>query len=132
MQHRVSYRVYYEDTDCLGVVYHANYFKFAERGRTEMLAAHGRSVEEWNRDGVLVVVHAIKAKFRKPALLGDTVDVVTTFRLDSRFRGTFVQRIERAGDLLLTADVEVVCVDRDQQLLEFPADLAALGAAPSP
>lgn len=126
MQHRVSYRIYYEDTDCLGVVYYANYFKFAERGRTEMLAAHGRGVADWNRDGVLIVVHSVKAKFRKPAALGDTIDVVSTFTVDSRFRGTFHQRIERDGELLVTADVEVVCVSHDQQLIELPKDLAAL------
>jgi acyl-CoA thioester hydrolase len=57
VQHRVSFKVYYEDTDSLGVVYYANYFKFMERGRSEFLGAYGRSVAEWNADGVLLVVH---------------------------------------------------------------------------
>lgn len=124
--HTVSYKVYYEDTDCLGVVYYANYFKFMERGRTEFLAAHGKSVADWNRDGVIIVVHSAKAKFRKAAVLGDTLDVVSSFRIDSRFRGVFLQRIERDGELVADGEVEVVCVDRDQQLTEFPADLVAL------
>lgn len=126
MGHTVSYRVYYEDTDCLGVVYYANYLKFMERGRTEFLDHHGRSVADWNRDGVLIVVHAVDAKFRKAAALGDRLDVVSTFRMDSPYRGTFHQRIERLGELLVVADVQVVCLDRDQQLIEFPDGLRAL------
>ena len=48
MEQRVSFKVYYEDTDSLGVVYYANYFKFMERGRSEFLTAQGRSVADWN------------------------------------------------------------------------------------
>jgi acyl-CoA thioester hydrolase len=128
MDHRVSFKVYYEDTDCLGVVYYANYFKFMERGRSDLLGAHGQSVAEWNRAGVVIVVHTVTAKFRKAAALGDLVDVVSTFTVDSAYRGTFHQRIERAGDLLVDGQVEVVCLDTDQQLIEFPAGLRALGA----
>ena len=93
----VSYKVYYEDTDCLGIVYHANYLRFMERGRSEFLGAQGRSVQDWNRDGILIVVHAIHITYRRAATLGDVLDVVSTFSLASRFRGTFQQRIERAG-----------------------------------
>jgi tol-pal system-associated acyl-CoA thioesterase len=128
MEHRVSFKVYYEDTDCLGVVYHANYLKFMERGRTDFLAARGRGVEEWNRDGILIVVHTMTVKFRKAAVLGDLLDVVSSFSVDSRYRGTFHQRIEKAGDLVTEADVVVVCLDPQQQLTEFPEGLRALGA----
>ncbi len=129
MEHRVSYQVYYEDTDSLGVVYHANYLKFMERGRTECVTATGRSVADWNREGIAVVVYAMNIKFKKPAVLGDTVDVVSTFRIDSEYRGTFRQRVERAGELLVTADVEVVCIDRDQKLCPMPVDLRKLAQA---
>jgi acyl-CoA thioester hydrolase len=126
VDHRVSYKVYYEDTDCLGIVYYANYLKFLERGRTEFLAAQGKAVQDWNRDGYLIVVHALQMVFRRAATLGDELDVVSTFSLTSRFRGTFHQRIERAAELIVTAEVEVVCLDADQQLVAFPADLQAL------
>ena len=126
MEHRVSYKVYYEDTDCIGVVYHANYLKFMERGRTEFVGASGKSIAEWNEQGVSVVVYSMNIKFRKPAVLGDTVEVVSTFRVDSDYRGTFQQRVERGGDLLVTADVEVVCLDAQQQLCELPEDLHKL------
>ena len=126
MEHRVSFKVYYEDTDCIGMVYHANYLKFMERGRTEFVGASGRSIAEWNERGIVVVVYSMNIKFKKPAVLGDTVDVVSTFRIDSDYRGTFRQRVERDGELLVSADVEVVCLDEQQQLCELPEDLRKL------
>ncbi|HEX2808203.1 MAG TPA: YbgC/FadM family acyl-CoA thioesterase [Kineosporiaceae bacterium] len=129
MEHRVSYTVYYEDTDCLGVVYHANYLKFLERGRSEFLGARSKSVAEWNREGILIVVHALTAKFRKAAGLGDVLDVVTSFTLDSAYRGTFHQRIDRDRDRVIEAEVEVVCIDSNQQLTEFPPEFRLMAAA---
>jgi acyl-CoA thioester hydrolase len=118
--HRVAFKVYYEDTDSLGVVYYANYLKFLERGRTEYLGARGRPIQDWNRDGCFFVVYELSMKFRRPARLGDSIDVVSTFRLDSSYRGRFSQRIERGGELLVQAEVDVVCLDGQQNLREFP------------
>lgn len=120
MEHRMSYRVYYEDTDSLGVVYYANYFKFFERGRTELLGAYGRSVAELNAEGKLLVVHTATATFKKPATLGDQVDVVTEFSQPSSLRGRFTQRIERGGELLVDGVIDVVCLDPNANLVEFP------------
>ena len=122
--------MYYEDTDSLGIVYYANYLKFMERGRTEFLAARGRTVQDWNRDGILIVVHSVHITYRRAATLGDVLDVVSSFALGSRFRGTFHQRVERAGELIVDADVEVVCLDADQQLISFPPGLAELADGP--
>ncbi len=126
MQQRVSFKVYYEDTDSLGVVYYANYFKFMERGRSEFLSGEGRSVADWNADGFLLVVHSVQATFKRPAVLGDVVDIVTSFSLPSIYRGRFSQRVERAGELLVDGIVDVVCLDRAQNLIEFPPALRAL------
>jgi tol-pal system-associated acyl-CoA thioesterase len=126
VEHRVSYKVYYEDTDSLGIVYYANYLRFMERGRSELLAAHGRTVQDWNREGFLLVVHSVHITYRRAATLGDVLDVVSTFTLGSRYRGTFHQVIERAGDVVTEADVDVVCLDADQQLVSFPPDLQAI------
>jgi acyl-CoA thioester hydrolase len=128
VEHRVSYTVYYEDTDSLGVVYYANYFKFMERGRSEYVGAHGHSVAQWNADGFLIVVHKVEATFKRPAVLGDVVDVVTSFSMMSPYRGRFAQRLERAGELLVDGVVDVVCLDRDGGLVEFPVGLRALGS----
>jgi len=129
MQHTVSYPVYYEDTDCLGVVYYANYFKFLERGRTEYLGAHGHSVAALNGAGYLLVVHSVSATFRTGARLGDRLDVVSSFAITSPYRGRFGQRIERQGELIVDATVDVVCLDTTQTLIELPAPLRELGSA---
>lgn len=118
--HRVAYKVYYEDTDSIGVVYHANYLKFLERGRTEFVGARGRPIQDWNREGMFFVVYELSMKFRRSARLGDQIDVVSKFKLDSTYRGRFSQRIECGGKLLVQAEVDVVCVDGQQNLREFP------------
>jgi tol-pal system-associated acyl-CoA thioesterase len=119
-EHRVAYKVYYEDTDSLGVVYYANYLRFLERGRTEFVGSKGRPIEEWNRLGYYFVVYALSMKFKRSGRLGDLIEVVSTFRLDSAYRGRFSQRLECRGELLVQAEVDVVCVDPEQQLREFP------------
>ena len=126
MQQSVSFKVYYEDTDSLGVVYYANYFKFMERGPTEFLTHQGRPVADWNADGFLLVVHSVQATFKKPAVLGDVAGLVTTCTVPSVFRGRFAQRVERGGELLVDGIVDVVCLDANQNLIEFPPQLRAL------
>jgi tol-pal system-associated acyl-CoA thioesterase len=120
-EHRVAYKVYYEDTDSLGVVYYANYLKFLERGRSEYLGSKGRPIQDWNRDGYNFVVYELSMKFKRPGRLGDLLEVVSLFRLDSAFRGRFSQRLECRGELLVQAEVDVVCLDSRQQLVEFPS-----------
>ena len=120
-EHRVSYKIYYEDTDSLGVVYYANYLKYLERGRTEYVGeTSGRDIRYWNADGYYFVVYAMSIKFRKAAELGDVIDVISTFELPSPYRGVFHQRIERGGELVVEADVEIVCLDKSRAVREFP------------
>jgi tol-pal system-associated acyl-CoA thioesterase len=120
-EHRVTYKVYYEDTDSLGVVYYANYLKFLERGRSEFVGSRSRPIQEWNRDGYYFVVFELSMKFRRPGRLGDLLEVVSSFRLHSAYLVRFSQRLEWRGELLVEAEVDVVCVDAQQQLHEFPA-----------
>lgn len=127
MPHRISYRMYYEDTDALGMVYHANYFKFMERGRSEYVAQSSRSVAEWNADGYFVVVAAASAKFRKPAKLFDLIDVVSTFSVPSPHRGRMDQRIERDGELLVSGVIDLACLNRENRVIPFPEDFLPLG-----
>lgn len=121
MEHRVAYKIYYEDTDSLGVVYYANYLKYLERGRSEYVGDQGRPVQAWNRDGFYFVVYGLTMKFKKSAGLGDLVEVVSTFTLTSAYRGRFTQRVECRGEILVEAEVDLVCVDSQQQLREFPS-----------
>lgn len=120
MEHRVTYKVYYEDTDSIGIVYHANYLKFMERGRTEYLAHCGRTVADWNQDGYYFVVYSMNIKFRKAATLGDLLEVISTFTVTSPYRGLFRQRIERDSTVIVEADVELVCLDANKSIQAMP------------
>ncbi len=120
MEHRVTYKIYYEDTDSLGVVYYANYLKYLERGRTEYVGALGRPIQDWNHDGFYFVVYALTMKFKQAASLGDLIEVVSTFVLTSAYRARFSQRIECRGETLVVAEVDIVCVNPQRQLREFP------------
>lgn len=123
MEHRLAVKVYYEDTDCLGVVYHANYLKYMERGRSEYVGMLGKSIRDLNREGYNIAVYAMNIKFRRAATLGDELEVISRFRLASPYRGIFDQRVERGGELIAEAEVELVCLDDQRRLRRFPPEL---------
>jgi len=110
-------RVYYEDTDLSGVVYHANYLKFFERARTEWLRALGCSQEHLRADaGVVFTVSQIAVAFRAPARLDDELDVtvtVTELKRASLMLAQTLQRRGKAAAVLATAEVRVASVDAE-------------------
>ncbi len=108
-QHYFPLRVYYEDTDAGGIVYHANYLKFAERARSEFLRLIGWEHERLARDaGLTWVVHRIDIFFRQSARLDEALVVET--RLDALRAASVqvVQKICRDGDELARLTVELV------------------------
>jgi acyl-CoA thioester hydrolase len=108
-------RVYYEDTDGGGVVYHANYLKFMERARTEWLRYLGFEQNVLRVDpGVLFVVREVRLKYKKPACFNDTLNVVTELLSSGRSLLEFRQTILRGEEVLTDATVEVVCVDAER------------------
>ena len=122
MEHRLICKVYYEDTDALGVVYHANYLKYMERARSEYVELFGKPIWEWNRLGYYIVVYAMNIRFKRAAQLGDTLEIVSAFSLQSPYRGLFRQRVERDGQVYVEADVELTCLDPQRNLREFPPE----------
>ncbi|MBI4703650.1 MAG: YbgC/FadM family acyl-CoA thioesterase [Deltaproteobacteria bacterium] len=116
-------KIYYEDTDCLGVVYHANYLKFFERGRTELIGRLGRPIGEWNAAGCNFVVYKMEITFHRAARLGDECEVVTHLSPQSPYRMAMAQRLLRGEELLTEALVQVVCVDASLELREIPEPL---------
>ena len=114
--HHMQVRVYYEDTDFSGVVYHANYLRFMERGRTNylrLLGADQRALfaeAEQEAPGFAFVVRAMQLEFLKPAVMDDLLDVVT-WPGDVKGASITLQQEVRRGDLLLlTAVVKVAFV----------------------
>jgi acyl-CoA thioester hydrolase len=113
-QFRFAARVYYEDTDASGVVYHANYLRWFERARTEWLRALGLGQDTLMRElGIAFTVANLEIDFRAPARLDDEVEVRTRVPLLRRASIVFEQTLHRVGqaELLARAKVRVGCVD---------------------
>lgn len=120
-------RVYYEDTDAAGVVYYANYLRFCERARTEWLRAAGFSQQRLiDERGLGFVVRSLSAKYRRPAVLDDALEVVSHIDTLGRASIDFVQRIMRGTTLLFEARVALACVDLAQaKPVALPEDVRA-------
>lgn len=107
-------RVYYQDTDAGGVVYHASYVNFMERARTEWLRTHGYSNAGLMKEfGVMFVVRAMKLDYLRPALLDDMLSVTAQVVEIGRSRLTLQQSVKREDEVLTTAEVHLVCVSRE-------------------
>lgn len=112
--HELQLRVYWEDTDASGVVYHANYLKWAERGRTEWLRALGGEQQRWIVEaGIAFTVAEMTVRYRRPARLDDRVLIKTELGVQRRASLMFEQRVLLAdsSELLAQMSVKAGCVD---------------------
>lgn len=107
-------RVYYEDTDSGGVVYHANYLKFMERARTEWLRQLGFEQDQLrNEKNVLFAVHSMQLNFRQPARFNDQLLVRSTLLQTSGASMQFEQQVLRDATSLCEATVKVACLNAE-------------------
>jgi acyl-CoA thioester hydrolase len=117
-------RVYYEHTDAGGIVYHANYLGFCERGRTELLRALGfENTSLRDRDGMLFVVRHIAADYLAPAFLDDLLDVHTSIKELGRTRIVMKQSVQRGDKILFAMDVTLVCINLEGKPIRPPDHL---------
>jgi len=144
-RHVLRVRVYYEDTDFSGVVYHASYLRFMERGRTDYLrllgADHRALFEAANREapGFAFVVRAMAIEFLKPARMDDVLEIVTEPDDIKGASVTLRQQAVRDGDTLVEARVKVACVSGGRARpipkplrVAMQADQRALGRSGAP
>jgi acyl-CoA thioester hydrolase len=109
--HRHPVRVYIEDTDSGGIVYYANYLRFAERGRTEMLRHVGISHAEMiAQDGLVLAVRRCEVDYRQPAKLDDALVVESQVTEIGGASLTLAQRVCRDGVELVSLKVVIVCI----------------------
>ncbi|HEX2430382.1 MAG TPA: tol-pal system-associated acyl-CoA thioesterase [Aestuariivirgaceae bacterium] len=128
-RHILPVRVYYEDTDFSGIVYHANYLKFCERGRSDMLRVIGIGHRELNRTGLAFAVRRMNCDFLKPAIIDDLLDVVTRPAEIGGARLVLDQSVLRADETLFTAEVTLALIDANGRPRRLPEALAvSLGA----
>lgn len=124
MTHRLPVRVYYEDTDMGGIVYYANYLKYIERGRSELVDDLGLDQNRMkDEDGIVFVVRRVEADYLAPARLDDRLEVVTTHRTVGRSRWVFDQEVQRDGQVIFRAVVTALCMTLNGRPTRLPAEL---------
>ena len=131
--HFLSIRVYYEDTDAGGIVYHAAYLRFAERARTEMLRAVGIDlVKLRDEHGLMFVVRKGEVDYERPAKFDDVLIVQSDLIALGGATATIDQRIHRMtdtrelGDKVATFRAHVACVQNSGRVGRLPADVREL------
>lgn len=117
-------QIYYEDTDHSGVVYHANYLKYFERAREHLLGVDAL-VRLYRDSGIGFVVYKCELTFKEGAVFGDSLEIRTTVRAESEYRAVFNQQVWRPNGraALVEGLVQLVCVNREKQLVPLPADV---------
>ena len=121
-EHRFAVRVYYEDTDAGGVVYHANYLRFCERARTDMMALAGADLAAALADGTGgYVVARVELDYRRPARLGDALVIVSVVAEVRNSAAVIQQRVMRNGEEVASGRITVAFVGPDGRPRRQPA-----------
>ncbi|TAN38541.1 MAG: YbgC/FadM family acyl-CoA thioesterase [Nitrospirae bacterium] len=118
-------RIYYEDTDCGGVVYYANYLRYLERARTEFLEAAGASLKGLMDEGVFFVVAEAALKYRAPGRYGDILVISTVVEKTGPASIVFRHSVGREGtkEELVEASVKLGCVGKDMKPMRLPDEI---------
>lgn len=122
--HNIDIRVYYEDTDAGGIVFYANYLRFAERGRTEYLRDLGYENKSlMDKQGVIFVVRKVEADYLIPAYLDDMLRMETSVIELKNASFKMKQSLFRHNELIFSVDVILVCVDLAGKPVRLPDEL---------
>lgn len=122
--HHLDIRVYFEDTDFSGIVYHANYLKYCERGRSDMLRLAGVHHAELTKDGLHFVVRHIECDFKASARIDDVLRVKTCLKRASGAKLLMAQAVMLEGRVLFEADVTIAMVNRSGRPQRIPPEMA--------
>ncbi len=120
MHYKFPVQVYYEDTDHSGVVYYANYLKYMERAREEVLGVE-LLIKLWEEHKIGFAVYSVNVKYTEAAVFGEKLEVRTTFKMDSPYRAILNQDIWKANASKASVKgiIELICVDKNNRLLAF-------------
>ncbi|MBI5187384.1 MAG: YbgC/FadM family acyl-CoA thioesterase [Nitrospinae bacterium] len=115
-------RIYYEDTDCGGVVYYANYLRYFERARTEFMRDKGIDLAALMESGCLFTVSRVEMDYKSPAYYGDLLHISTEIGGITKASFSFSHRIERPrdGKLIVQGTAKLVCVNRGGRPTRLP------------
>ena len=128
MDHKFKVRIYYEDTDAAGVVFYANYFKFTERARTELIyeKLKLKHLELKDKFDVIFVVKSLSSKYIAPAKFEDDLTVVSKIVEKSPVRLVLEQNIEKGNKLIFTSKIELAVVSSEGKITKLPDQLLSL------
>ena len=118
--HSIDIRVRYQETDAQGRVHHANYLKWFELGRVELLRASGHSYRELEEAGIFLVVAEAALRFLLPASFDDLLTLTTTTVKAKGARIEHRYEVRRDGDLLATGTTTVACIDKSGRVTRLP------------
>lgn len=122
--HIIPYRVYFEDTDMMGIVYHARYLYFFERARTEMLREQGFSLTEMAQDNVYFAIREANVRYHMPAYLDDILRITTSIASQTACTLLFQQTmVNQQGKPIAEAAVMTVCVNQALKPRRVPVNL---------
>ena len=120
-KHKINYRIYYEDTDAAGIVYYANYLKFAERARTEWLRELGINQSQlMEEQGIGFVVRHCESDFIAPAKLDDLIEIETSLHEIGKARMKMEQIIRKDQTILVKLLVTIACVNQKGKPVRLP------------
>jgi len=125
MKHLLKVKIYYEDTDCGGVVYYANYLKYFERARTELFESRGMDLKKLMDDGIFFVVVEAFLKYLAPGRYGDIFSVETSVDKIGPASIVFGHRVVRegTGETLVEGTVKIGCVGRTLKPMRLRNDI---------
>ena len=124
--HSFPLTVYYEDTDMAAIVYYANYLRFIERARSEIVEQMGVDQNAMRAEGIVFAVTRVEADYIGSARLGDRLTVVTEHYAQSPVRWVFDQKVTRGEELIFKALVTAVCMTTEGRPTRLPAEIRAL------
>tara|TARA_B100000427_G_scaffold175500_1_gene145961 strand:+ start:982 stop:1377 length:396 start_codon:yes stop_codon:yes gene_type:complete len=118
-------KVYYEDTDSGGVVYYANYLKFLERARSELIYSFGLSNKKLLKEyDTLIIVKSCNIQYKKPAKLEDELEIDSKIKSFTKTSFTVDQTIKRKEEIISLAEIVLVTVDKSGKPIKIPKILA--------
>ncbi|MFM8551371.1 MAG: acyl-CoA thioesterase [Nitrospiraceae bacterium] len=125
-------RIYYEDTDCGGVVYYANYLKYFERARTDYLEQRGLSVAQLMKEGTVFMVVRAEVEYKSPARYGEILAIETTLDASKNASFTFVHviREQTSNRVVVEGSATLVATGSDGKLKRLASELKQALAAP--
>ena len=117
-------KVFYEDTDAGGVVYYANYLKFFERARTEVITEIGLSNKKLlDKFGVLIIVKSCNIDYKKPAKLEDQLEIKSIISSISNTSFKMTQKVFRDDELMTSSEIHLVVIDKKGKPTKIPDEL---------